>query len=96
MKGLEMLAMIPRYQIDAMCVPNELIQSARQPVRNPKCELLHGVEFFLRSHQSLSYSEIVPHFMYPEGSFVHQPVIGPYREPGESNPYHLILFIILI
>jgi hypothetical protein len=76
-----------------VCFPNELVQLQRQPGRNPQSEPLHGDESFLRSHQSLSYSQIFQHFTESEGSFVHQPTIGPYPEPDESNPYHLILFI---
>jgi hypothetical protein len=62
-------------------------------VNNVAHSLTHGAEPFLRSNQLCSYSRNSHHFMESEGSLrcPQQPSTGPYSEPDESNPYHLIL-----
>jgi hypothetical protein len=57
--------------------------------------LLHGAESFLRSQQSPTYSGNPQHFTVFEGPLLcsQEPTTGPYPDPGESIPYHLIIFL---
>jgi hypothetical protein len=54
--------------------------------------LTHGAEPFLRSRQLCIHSRTSQHFMVPEGSIPcsQEPSTGPYSEPYQSNPDHLI------
>jgi hypothetical protein len=56
---------------------------------------LHGAEFFVRSHQSLSYARISQCFMVSKGSLPcsQEPNTGNYPEPDESIPYQPILLL---
>jgi hypothetical protein len=73
---------------------NEAIKKRRKyEVRARITNELHGVESFLRSLESLSYSRIYQHFMEPEGLLTRsqQPATYPYPDPDQSSPYHLIV-----
>jgi hypothetical protein len=57
------------------------------------CLLTHGVEPFLRSRQLYSNSRTSQDLMEPECSIScsQEPSTGPYPEPYQANPHHLIL-----
>jgi hypothetical protein len=64
----------------------------RKRTRPLYSSLTHGAEPFLKSRQLCSFSRNYRHFLESEGSSCSQePSTGPYPEPDQCDPYHLII-----
>jgi hypothetical protein len=84
--------MIPLREVFSLGTASTATSITWRFVRYKPCSaraLTHGAEPFLRSR----YSRTSQHFMEPEGSLPcsQEPSTGPYPEPDQSNPHHLIL-----
>jgi hypothetical protein len=83
------------YKAGNLLKSSNIISDSRRPVFHGVNSLTHGAEPFLRNHQLCSYSRTSQNFIEPEGSlqYSQEPSTGPYPEPDQSNPSHLILYL---